>query len=337
MFNGDSIQDFAVGDRIKFTDVSLAAASIDYAAGILTISPGGVSAPIAINVGDTIKDISWFLVDKLQDELTIDVPCSDPPLSTISIIPLIGPRPTEGNAGETSGADFTIVRSGNLTGENLTGDVTVFWAVGPGPANSATPDDFTTDPEFPHGSVRFDDEPCKYGTRTQQVSFEVHGDNQQELDELYVVNILPVGALLGIPSTGQGIIINDDDVPTITIDPPTIKHKEGDAGVVTLFDFLVTRTASGSGNLLHETKVNYDVSRGSLGDSAEPEDLVRHGWYSSEVVFHSTTDLQQSEHIVVEVLGDDDALSDDPLESFDVFLTGVGSPGSGRFTREWGH
>jgi Ca2+-binding RTX toxin-like protein len=259
MFNGDSILDFAVGDSIEFTDISLASAVIDYAAGILTISPAG-SSPIGINIGDiSIEDKSQLILDKLLNKLTIDGSALG--LSSVSINPFsVNP---EKNDGETSDVFFTVTRTGDLTRE-----VTVKWQVDHGFANYADPNDFIPGNEFPHGEIKFDAEPGKFGAREKTISFKIHGDNQQEPDESYTVNLDVLGALRGTPSFGQGTIINDDGVPVITISPPVVQHKEGDAGTTTLFDFTVTRTATLPGELQHETLVHYDVKPGSLGDQA---------------------------------------------------------------------
>ncbi|MDZ4806398.1 MAG: Calx-beta domain-containing protein [Candidatus Eisenbacteria bacterium] len=75
------------------------------------------------------------------------------------------------------------------------------------------------------------------GLTSQPVGIHVNGDVTQESNETFTVDLSNlVGAQFGDPS-GEGLILNDDGVPTIFID--SISANEGNAGP-TLFQFSVT-------------------------------------------------------------------------------------------------
>ena len=153
---------------------------------------------------------------------------------------------TEGDSG-TSNANFTLTRSGNLTGTS-----SVKWATATGTASTS---DFTT---VAITTVSF----AAYET-TKTLTVPIKGDLVDEPNETFKVNLSsPVGAILSDLS-GTGTIVDNEG--TVTPGPSTflsvndVSVMEGNTGVNVPAIFTVTR----SGNTSGTTTVNYVTVDGS--------------------------------------------------------------------------
>ena len=103
----------------------------------------------------------------------------------------------EGEAGETTGASFTVTRSGNLSSTASVGYAT-------GDGSAAQPGDYTAT----SGTANF-----AAGDEQETITVPVKGDNLDENDETFSVTLTnPVRASIGAAG-GTGTITDDDDTP----------------------------------------------------------------------------------------------------------------------------
>lgn len=193
-------------------------------------------------------------------------------LPTVTIAPSVAVR-LEGNSNATP-FTFTVTRSGDLTQLS-----SVNWSVLPTTPYSGVPgyeySDFygSTGPGGlqPGGTVYF-----VPGETKVMITVLVSGDTALEPDETFTVGLSTnssSNAVLGVVSTAQGTIINDDDlpvVPTLPTQLPTLSilatnavRNEGNSGF-TPFTFTVSRT----GDLTGTSSALLDVV-GALPTSAE--------------------------------------------------------------------
>ncbi|MEL7245458.1 MAG: putative Ig domain-containing protein, partial [Cyanobacteria bacterium J06573_2] len=104
----------------------------------------------------------------------------------------------EGDSGNTT-FTFTVTRSGDTTGET-----TVDWEVIAGTNNSADVNDFVGS-VFPKGTVTFAD-----GETSRQITVEISGDEDTELDENFVVKLSNLSRGTLAPDAAIGTIKSDD-------------------------------------------------------------------------------------------------------------------------------
>ena len=140
----------------------------------------------------------------------------DAAAQTLPTLSIDSPTVNEGDSGSTSMA-FTVRLSASSASE-----VTVNYAdAGTGTATSGTDYDAVT-----AGTLTFSP-----GTRSQAITVTVQGDITVEADETVVIELSSPssGATLSTTaSSGTGTISNDDTLPTLSIDSPTVN--EGDSG-----------------------------------------------------------------------------------------------------------
>ncbi len=202
-------------------------------AGTLTIAAGATSGTIPVTVqGDTTSE---------PDE-TVAIILSNPTNATVSTatgtgtiedndtLSISSPSVDEGDSGSTD-LVFTV----SLNGSKTTA-VTVNYAdAGTGTATSGTDYDAVTAGQ----TLTF-----AAGTTSQTITVSVTGDITVEADETVVINLSSPssGAMLSATaSSGTGTISNDDTLPVLSIDSPSVN--EGDSGSTNL-TFTVTLSAA---------------------------------------------------------------------------------------------
>ena len=239
-----SINDAAVSENnasgANFT-VSLSAPSgqtvtVDYAT-----ANGSATAPadytagtgtLTFNPGQTSKQVNVLVVNDLLDEIdeTFNVNLSNPQQATIADAQAVGtindndPTPAlsvddvtidEGNAAPTAVATFTVTLNA-ASGR----DVTVDYATANGTATA--PADYTAT----NGTLTFTP-----GQTTKTVSVTVNGDQFDEANETYFLNLSNAVNATFTDAQGLGTITDDDPLPALSIDNITVL--EGDPASAT--------------------------------------------------------------------------------------------------------
>jgi large repetitive protein len=196
-----------------------ATAGTDYvaASGSRTIAAGATGTTIAVTVnGDVLDEVNETFGLTLSnpgnatiaDGSGLGTITDDDPLSVLSINDV---SVTEGNAGTTT-ATFTVSLSAASAKT-----VTVDWATADGSATQ--PGDYAAG----SGTVTF-----VPGDATETIAVTVNGDLTAELDESFrVVLSAPSNADLG-DAEALGTIVDDELLPVIDIDEPTLA--EGQSG-----------------------------------------------------------------------------------------------------------
>ncbi len=205
----------------------------DYTAmsGTLSFAPGKTSKTIQVTVnGDVLDEANeTFLVNltnavnaTIADDQGQGAVTDNDPTPTLSIGDA---TVTEGAGGTTSIATFAVTLSA-ASGKT----VTVNYATANGTANSVN--DYITK----SGSFTF-----QPGKTSKTVTVAIYGDNKDEADETFKVNLS--GAVNATLADGQGIgtILDDDPTPTLSISDVTIT--EGAAGTSTTAIFTVSLSA----------------------------------------------------------------------------------------------
>ena len=184
-----------------------AASGADFAAasGTLTFAPGDTSQTVTVQVnGDLLDEANETLTVTLTSPTNAALGTAvgtgtitdDDATPTLSINDL---SLNEGNAG-TSPATFTVTLSA-ASGQTVT-------------VNYAAADLTTDGDDFVPASGTLTFTP---GVTTQQVTVNVTGDTAAEADETFAVNLSSAANATITDGTGQGTIVNDDGVPSITI------------------------------------------------------------------------------------------------------------------------
>lgn len=230
-------------------EAGTATANTDYAnfAGTLDFPAGTVSRPIQISLGgDTTfePDETFFAnlsnpsnatISDGQGQATIT---NDDPQPTISIA--ASSFRTEGAASTAGNASFEV-RLSNPSYQTIT----VAYATANGAATAGS--DYTAT----SGSLTFNP-----GETTKTINVEVIGDNTDELNETFLVNLTsPTNATLGLAQSTGTIV--DDDGPSMSIGNASVT--EGNIGLANAV-FTVTLSAPSVQDIL----VNY----ASVGDTA---------------------------------------------------------------------
>ena len=194
---------------------------------------------------------------------------------------------TEGNSG-TKLATFTVTLSAASTST-----VTVNYATANGSATAGS------DYVATSGTLTF-----AAGTTTKTLSVTVNGDTTGEPDETFLVNLsVPSGATIA-DAQGIGTILNDDSLPTISINDVSVT--EGNSGTKPATFTLTLSAASAS-----PVSVTYATANGT---ASAPTDYAALG---GTVTFPAGTTTQT---LSVLVNGDTTA---EPNETFTVNLSGA--------------
>jgi uncharacterized repeat protein (TIGR01451 family) len=272
-----------------------AQAGTDYAAltGILVLPPGTMSGSITVQVnGDTLYEADETFVVTLSNpthavlgtpaQATGTILNDDPPpslaINDISVL--------EGNSGTTP-AVFTVT----LSAASSFG-TTVDYATAGGTATQGV--DFVG----ASGTLTFPP-----GTLTQPITVAVNGDTLNEPDETFTVTLTnPVQATIA-KSVGQGTILNDDSLPSISIQDVSLL--EGNSGTTNAV-FPVSLSAP-SGQTVSVTYATTD------GSAVAPSDYI--ALPSSTLTFAPG---ETNKTISVTVNGD---TSYEPNETFQVLLS----------------
>ena len=197
---------------------------VDYAAasGSKTIAAGSTGATIAVTVnGDVLDEADeTFSVNlsapsnaTIADGSGLGTITDDDPLPLLSIDDV---SLTEGNVGASIATfDVTLSAASGKT-------VTVGWATADDGA--AQPADYTT----ASGTLTF-----VPGDMSKPIPVTVNGDLSAELDETFSVNLsAPSNATLS-DAHGVGTIVDDENLPVIDIDDPTIAEGQSETGPIT--------------------------------------------------------------------------------------------------------
>jgi serralysin len=272
-----------------------AAAGADYAPtnGSLTFSPGTTSQTVTVAVfGDSLNEANeTFFVDlgfalnatfsDSRGQVTIG---NDDPLPTLAI----GDATVmEGNSG-TSDANFTVSLSA-VSGQTVT--VNYVSAAGTGGAG-----DFIAT----NGTATFPP-----GTTSRTVTVKVLGELLNEPDETFFVNLSGAANAIISDAQGDGLILNDDPLPTLSIGDVTIA--EGNSGTINAVFTISLSTASG-----RTLSVNFATANLAQGGATAGSDYLA---TNGIVTFPTGT---SSRTIAVALLGD--GLNEDN-ESFFVNLS----------------
>ena len=235
----------ATGGTLRFT-VRLSAASgrqvtVDYAdAGTGTATSGTdytaiTAGTLTFAVGTTSQTIDVAVTGDAADEPaeTVEVTLSDPVNATLAAaatgtgtvtdddaaptVSIDSPSVAEGAAGETPTLRFTV-RLSAASGR----PVTVGYAdAGSGTATSGT--DYTA---LTAGMLTF-----AVGTTTQTIDVTVTGDALHEANETVEVTLsTPTNAALSAAATGTGTVTDDDAMPTVSINSPSVMEGTGVTG-----------------------------------------------------------------------------------------------------------
>ncbi|MGI0483581.1 putative Ig domain-containing protein, partial [Geminocystis sp. CENA526] len=151
-----------------------------------------------------------------SDVFTITIEASEPILPSLAISATDASK-NEGNEGVTP-FTFTVTRS-----ENITGALTVNYAVTGSGENGANADDFGD--TLPTGVVEFAE-----GETTKTVTVNVSGDTTIESNETFSVTISAEGANISTASA-VGTIINDDTIVTV-LDNEVFRFRTGDGSYI---------------------------------------------------------------------------------------------------------
>jgi len=272
-----------------------ATAGSDYVAGsgTVTFPAGSTTQTITVVVnGDVVNEPNeTFLVDlsgvvnaTIADAQGQGTIVNDDDVSTLSINDV---SVTEGNIPQGGMiANFTVMLSA-ASGQQ----VTVNYATADGSASSGS--------DYVAGSstVTF-----TAGTTTQTITVAVNGDAVNEPNETFLVNLSGAVNATIADAQGQGTIVNDDGVPTLSINDVTVT--EGSTGTVNA-SFTVTLSAASG----QQVTVDYATANGT---ATVGSDYVAG---SGTVAFTAGTTTQT---IPVAVNGD---LLDEPNETFFVNLS----------------
>ncbi|MCP4427363.1 MAG: hypothetical protein GY803_22985, partial [Chloroflexi bacterium] len=227
------------------TNDGTATAGSDYTAvsDTLTFNPGQTTKTVSVPVnGDTDPEVDETFTLDLSGALNANISDSqgvatisndDPPLLTISDVSV-----DEGDSGSTN-AVFTI-------------------SLSPSSSQTVTVDYETNDDTATAGSdytAVSDMLIFNPGQTTKTVSVSVNGDNVEEADETFTLDLS--AAVNADISDSQGVAtILDDDAPTLTISDETIA--EGDSGTTNIV-FTVTLSPAG----IQTVTVDYATTDGT--------------------------------------------------------------------------
>ncbi len=294
--------DFATSD-------GTAKAGSDYVAntGALTFAPGETSRTITVTVNaDNLNepDEDFFVTLGNPTNATIARGRGTGTIVNDDALPMLAiddVRVIEGNSGPTTSAMF-MVRLSAPSGQIVTAD----YVTSDGTARAGS------DYVAATGALTF-----APGETSRTITVTVNGDLLNEADETFVVTLTnPINAMLA-DAQGIGTIINDDDLPTISIGDANVM--EGNTGPTSAVFMVTLSPASGQ-----TVSVNFATSDGTAkagGPAAGDNDYVA---TAGTLVF---VPGETSQTITVTVNGDD---FNEMNEKFTVTLAGATNATLGR-------
>ncbi|MBN6152033.1 autotransporter domain-containing protein [Xanthomonas sp. AmX2] len=291
---------------IAFSVGGSATSGSDYAAvsSPLVIAGGQASGTITINptVDGTVEPDETVVISLAAgsgysvgspDSATGTIANDDVPSLSINDVGL-----NEGDAG-TSNATFTV----SLNQPAGAGGVTFDIATADGSATAGV--------DYANASLTGQTIPA--GSSSATFTVLVNGDTFNEPNETFFVNVTNVsGATVG-DAQGQGTVVNDDAVPTVSIDDVSVN--EGNGGTTTATFTVSLSTASGQ-----TVSVNYATADGT---AAAGSDYVAR---SGTLTFAPGVTAQG---VAITVNGD---TAVEPNETFSVDLSGASNAGIARAT-----
>jgi Ca2+-binding RTX toxin-like protein len=204
--------DFTIAD-----DTAIAGSDYVSDSGTLTFAPGQTTNSIAILVnGDQINEADeTFTVDlsnaqnaMTSDDVGVGTIINNDPIPSISINDV---SITEENSGTTD-MQFTASLN-NPSGQTVTVDYTT------ADGTAMPPNDYST----ATGVLTF-----APGETTQIIMVSINGDSLNEPDEIFTVNLSnPINVVIS-DDQGVGTIINDDPVPTLSINNVSVTELDSD-------------------------------------------------------------------------------------------------------------
>ncbi len=234
-----------------------ATAGSDYTStsGYLMFSPGQTSQTVSVSViGDTLYEpdetvylnLSTPTYATLGRSQAVGTIVNDDPLPTVSVADA---SVVEGNSGTTA-MTFTLSLS-----QALTSTATVNYATADGSATAGS------DYQAASGTVTFNP-----GVTSQTVTVLVDGDTVYEGNEVFSLNLSNASGVNLGRSQALGTIVNDDPVPTLSINDVTLDAR-GSVGPTVLFgDTGNDRLLGGSGNNILIGGLGVDTLVGGAGD-----------------------------------------------------------------------
>ena len=209
-----------------------ASAGTDYLAtsGTLVLAAGETSRTIAVPVlGDSRNEVDEVFYLNLSDPVNvilgdaqaIATMSNDDPLPAVSVSDAVV---VEGNSGTRSSSFF--VRLSEVSGRTITVD----YATADATANAGS------DYVAKSGTLNF-----LAGAISQTVTVTVNGDVADEANETVLLNLLDAANATIDDGQALGTIVNDDPLPTLSINDPRIS--EGNSGIKNL-NFTVTLSAA---------------------------------------------------------------------------------------------
>ena len=272
-----------------------ATSGTDYTAitdGTLTFPVGTTSQTFNVSVtGDTTDEADETVIVTLSNaaNATISTATGTGTITDNDDAPTLSinsPRVTEGDSGSTN-LTFTVELSA-ASGK----EVTVDWAEGTGgTATSGT--DYTV---ITGGTLTF-----PVGTTSQTFDVSVTGDTTEEPNETVVATLSNAANATIATATGTGTIINDDGLPTLSINSPSVT--EGDSGSKNL-TFTVTMNKAG----VDQVTVDWGSGTGGTATSGTDYTTITGGTLTFavgttsqtfDVSVTGDTDEEQNETVVV--------------------------------------
>jgi hypothetical protein len=254
--NGDGTSPNPV--TVQYTTVDgTATGGLDYAtiSGTLIIPANTPSVDIAVPIiGDTIKEADETFFLKISNPSTGTTIKKDPitqlPLDTAQVV-ILDDDPTpkisvsdisvaEGNSGLTNFV-FTI----SLTNAS-TLPISVNYSTADGTARTA-------DSDYVSASGTATIQPLQLSTT---ITISVVGDVRNESDETFFVNLTSPSNATIAKATGVGTILNDDALPTISVQDASVL--EGDSGNTSMVFTVTLSAVSGQ-----DVTVNYSTADGT--------------------------------------------------------------------------
>ncbi len=255
-----------------------ATAGSDYssASGTLTFNPGETTKPVAVTVnGDTTFETDETFALNLTapgnvtiaDGQGVGTIINDDTQPTIAINDV---SQSEGNSGTTS---FTFNVSLSAASSQT---ITVNYATADGSATGGS------DYQTASGTLTFNP-----GETAKPIAVLVTGEGFNELDETFLVNLAgPTNATI-VDNQGLGTIVNDDAVPSLSIND--VSQAEGNSGT-TSFTFTVSLSAASgktvtvnyaTADVTATAGSDYQAAGGTLtfnpGETSKPVNVVVNG------------------------------------------------------------
>jgi hypothetical protein len=298
--------DWATSDAPPATATSSPGAGADYtlSQGTATFSFPDASQAITVPIArDNIDEPNeTFLINLFNPQSTCTLPCLSSSASiadnqaTVTItdddttsLAISDVTLGEGDAGNTA-FDFTVTRNGGTVNE-----VKVDYATADGTATAGA------DYQLTSGTLTF---PASDVTAPQTVRVNVLGDNIDEVNETFFVNLSNATNAAISDNQGLGTITDDDGSPTFSIDDVTVT--EEDTGTTTSATFTVTKAGT-------TTEQTATVAFATQNDTA-----IAPGDYTAKSGTLSFAPGDTTKTISVDVIGD---TTDELNETFFVNLS----------------